>query len=85
MPPDRVALVFSLLFFGAGLVRAQDVSLSPGRLTFHYRRWRLQIVCRIGPAGQFEHQRRDARSVRNWVRFVKFAFALGNEYHEHYL
>jgi hypothetical protein len=37
MPPARIALVFSLLFFGAGLVRAQDVSLSPGRLTFATR------------------------------------------------
>jgi hypothetical protein len=37
MPPARVALVFSLLFLGAGLARAQDVSLSPGRLTFATR------------------------------------------------
>jgi hypothetical protein len=26
----RIALLFSLPFFGAGLVRAQDVNLSPG-------------------------------------------------------
>jgi hypothetical protein len=77
MPPARVALVFSLLFFGAGLVRAQDVSLSPGRLTFHYRRWRLQIVCRIGPAGQFEHQRRDALSGQKLGSFRKIRFCTG--------
>jgi hypothetical protein len=37
MPHVRIALVFSLPFFGASLVRAQNVSLSLGRLTFATR------------------------------------------------